>query len=75
MESTVNVATKALKLYLGDKLKRNNVRSAESAETFIHKWLDEVELDNNKLAIKFLASEIRKRIDSEVDYNELWKQF
>jgi len=73
MESTVNVATKALKLYLGDKLKRNNVRSAESAKTFIHKWLDEVELDNNKLAIKYLASEIRKRVDNELDYHELWK--
>lgn len=73
MESTVNVATKALKLYLGDKLKRNNVRSAESAETFIHKWLDEVELDNNKLAIKYLASEIRKRIDNEIDYKQLCK--
>jgi hypothetical protein len=73
MKSTVNVATKALKLYLGDKLKRNNVRSAESAKTFIHKWLDEVELDNNKLAIKYLASEIRKRVDNELDYRELWK--
>jgi len=73
MKSTVNEATKALKLYLGDKLKRNNVRSAESAKTFIHKWLDEVELDNNKLAIKYLASEIRKRVDNELDYRELWK--
>ena len=73
MESTVNVATKALKLYLGEKLKRSNVRSAESAKTFINKWLDEVELDNNKLAIKYLASEIRKRVDNELDYHELWK--
>jgi len=35
--------------------------------------LDAVELGNTSLAIKFLASEIRKRIDYEVDYNELWK--
>jgi hypothetical protein len=73
MKNSENVATKALKLYLGDKLKRNNVRSAETAKTFIHKWLDEVELDNNKLAIKYLASEIRKRIDNEIDYKQLCK--
>jgi hypothetical protein len=71
MKNSENVATKALKLYLGDKLKRNNVGSAESAKTFIHKWLDEVERDNNKLAIKYLASEIRKRIDNEIDYKQL----
>ena len=73
MESTVNVATKALKLYFGEKLKRNNVHSSESAKIFIHKWLNEVELGNNKLAIKYLAYEIRKRIDSDIDYNELWR--
>ena len=68
-----NVVAKALKLYFGDKLKRNNVRNAESAKTFIHKWLDEVEYGDNRLAVKFLASEVRKRIDNEIDYNELWK--
>jgi len=73
MKSTKNVAAQALKLYFGDKLRRNNVRDAESAKTFIHKWINEVELGNNRLAIKFLASEIRKRIDSELDYNELWR--
>jgi hypothetical protein len=68
-----NVVAQALKLYFGDKLKRNNVRNAESAKTFIHKWLDEVEYGDNRLAVKFLASEVRKRIDNEIDYNELWK--
>ena len=68
-----NVVAKALKLYFGDKLKRNNVRNAESAKAFIHKWLDEVEYGDNRLAVKFLASEVRKRIDKEIDYNQLWK--
>jgi len=68
-----NVVAQALKLYFGDKLKRNNVHNAESAKTFIHKWLDEVEYGDNRLAVKFLASEVRKRIDNEIDYNELWK--
>ena len=54
-------------------MNRNNVNSAESAKSFVHKWLDKVEKDNNKLAIKFLASEVRKRIDDDCDYNELWK--
>jgi hypothetical protein len=73
MESTVNVATKALKLYFGNKLSEANVNSAESAKSFVHKWLDAVEYGNQKLAIKYLAFEIRKRIDSGIDYNELWK--
>jgi len=73
MESTVNVATKALKLYFGNKLSKANVNSAESAKSFVHEWLDAVEYGNQKLAIKYLAFEIRKRIDSGVDYNELWK--
>ena len=73
MESTVNVATKALKLYFGNKLCEANVNSAESAKSFVHKWLDAVEYGNQKLAIKYLAFEIRKRIDSGIDYNELWK--
>lgn len=68
-----NVIAKALKLYFGEKMNRNNVNSAESAKSFVHKWLDEVETGNNKLAIKFLASEVRKRIDNDCDYNELWK--
>lgn len=73
MESTVNVATKALKLYFGNKLSEANVDSAESAKSFVHKWLDTVEYGNQKLAIKYLAYEIRKRIDSGVDYEQLWK--
>ena len=73
MESTVNVATKALKLYFGSKLGKANVNSAESAKTFIHKWLEAVEYGNQKLAVKYLASEIRKRIDSGVDYEKLWR--
>lgn len=73
MESTVNVATKALKLYFGNKLIEANVNSAESAKSFVHKWLDAVEYGNQKLAVKYLAYEIRKRIDSGVDYNQLWR--
>tara|TARA_R110000744_G_scaffold279186_5_gene391435 strand:- start:2372 stop:2590 length:219 start_codon:yes stop_codon:yes gene_type:complete len=68
-----NVISKALKLYFGNKLNRDIVNDSESAKTFVHKWLDEVEYDSNKLAVKFLASEVRKRIDSEIDYNDLWK--
>jgi len=73
MESTVNVATKALKLYFGNKLNEANVNSNESAKSFVHKWLNAVEYGNQKLAVKYLASEIRKRIDAGVDYNQLWK--
>lgn len=73
MESTVNVAAKALKLYFGNKLSEANVNSEESAKAFVHKWLNAVEYGNQKLAVKYLASEIRKRIDSGVDYNQLWK--
>ena len=73
MESTVNVATKALRLYFGNKLNEANVNSAESAKAFVHKWLDTVEYGNQKLAVKYLAYEIRKRIDSGVDYNQLWR--
>lgn len=73
MESTVNVATKALKLYFGNKLNEANVNSKESAKSFVHKWLNAVEYGNQKLAVKYLASEIRKRIDAGVDYNQLWK--
>ena len=73
MESTVNVATKALTLYFGNKLNEANVNSAESAKAFVHEWLDAVEYGNQKLAVKYLAYEIRKRIDAEVDYNQLWK--
>ena len=73
MESTVNVATKALRLYFGNKLNEANVNSAESAKAFVHKWLDAVEYGNQKLAVKYLACEIRKRIDSGIDYGRLWK--
>lgn len=73
MESTVNVATKALKLYLGNKLNESNVNSAESAKIFVHKWLDAVEYGNHKLAVKYLAYEIRKRIDDGVNYDKLWR--
>ena len=73
MEPTVNVATKALKLYFGSKLGKANVNSAESAKAFVHKWLDSVEYGNQKLAVKYLAYEIRKRIDSGIDYGRLWK--
>ena len=73
MESTVNVATKALKLYFGNKLSEANVNSAESAKSFVHKWLDDVEYGNQKLAVKYLAYEIRKRIDAGIDYGRLWK--
>lgn len=68
-----NVVAKALKLYFGDKLTRNNVTDAESAKSFVHKWLDEVEYGDNRLAVKFLASEVRKRIDKECDYKQLSK--
>lgn len=68
-----NVTATALKLYFGDKLKRNNVNSPETAKSFVHKWLDEVERGDSRLAVKFLAKEMRKRIDDECDYNELWK--
>jgi hypothetical protein len=68
-----NVIAKALKLYFGEKMNRNNVHNAETAKSFVHKWLNEVELNDNRLAVKFLASEVRKRIDDECDYNELWK--
>jgi hypothetical protein len=68
-----NVVAKALKLYFGDKLTRNNVTDAESAKSFVHKWLDEVEYGDNRLAVKFLASEVRKRIDKEIDYKQLSK--
>lgn len=71
MESTVNVATKALKLYFGNKLSEANVNSAESAKSFVHKWLDAVEYGNQRLAVKYLAYEIRKRIDNEIDYRRL----
>ena len=74
MESTVNVVTKALRLYFGNKLNEANVNSAESAKAFVHKWLDAVEYGNQKLAVKYLAYEIRKRIDSGVDYNQLYKR-
>lgn len=73
MKSTVNVAAKALKLYFGNKLSEANVNSEESAKAFVHKWLNAVEYGNQKLAVKYLASEIRKRIDFGVDYNQLWK--
>ena len=73
MKNTENVATKALKLYFGNKLSEANVNSAEAAKSFVHKWLDDVEYGNQKLAIKYLAYEIRKRIDSEIDYNEIWR--
>lgn len=73
MESTVNVATKALKLYFGNKLNEENVNSAEGAKTFIYKWLDAVEYGNQKLAVKYLASELRKRIDNGIDFHELIK--
>lgn len=73
MESTVNVATKALKLYFGNKLSEANVNSAESAKSFVHKWLDNVEYGNQKLAIKYLAYEIKKRIDDGVNYDKLWR--
>lgn len=68
-----NVIAKALKLYFGDKLTRNNVTDAESAKSFVHKWLNEVEYGDNRLAVKFLASEMRKRIDDECDYEQLAK--
>ena len=68
-----NVVAKALKLYFGDKLTGNNVTDAESAKSFVHKWLDEVEYGDNRLAVKFLASEVRKRIDKEIDYKQLSK--
>lgn len=68
-----NVVAKALKLYFGDKLTRNNVTDAESAKSFVHKWLDEVEYGDNRLAVKFLASEVRKRIDKDCDYKQLSK--
>ena len=73
MKNSENVATKALKLYFGTRLRDANVNSSNTAKNYVHKWLDEVELGNTSLAIKFLASEIRKRIDSDVDYNELWR--
>ena len=73
MKNTENVATKALKLYFGTRLRDANVCSSDTAKIYVHKWLDAVELGNTSLAIKFLASEIRKRIDSDVDYNELWR--
>lgn len=68
-----NVIAKALKLYFGDKLTRNNVTDAESAKSFVHKWLKDVEYGDNRLAVKFLASEVRKRIDDECDYKQLAK--
>ena len=68
-----NVTAKALKLYFGEKMNRNNVHDAESAKSFVHKWLDEVEMGDNRLAVKFLASELRKRIDDDCDYNQLYK--
>lgn len=68
-----NVVAKALKLYFGDKLTRNNVTDAESAKSFVHKWLDEVEYGDNRLAVKFLASEVRKRIDKDCDYSQISK--
>ena len=68
-----NVIAKALKLYFGDKLTRNNVTDAESAKSFVHKWLKDVEYGDNRLAVKFLASEMRKRIDDECDYDQLAK--
>ena len=68
-----NVVAKALKLYFGDKLTRNNVTDAESAKSVVHKWLDEVEYGDNRLAVKFLASEVRKRIDKDCDYKQLSK--
>lgn len=73
MKNTENVSTKALKLYFGTRLRDANVNSSNAAKNYVHKWLDEVELGNTSLAIKFLASEIRKRIDSDVDYNKLWR--
>lgn len=68
-----NVTAKALKLYFGSKLTRNNVTDAESAKSFVHKWLDEVEHGDNRLAVKFLAREVRKRIDKDCDYEQLAK--
>lgn len=68
-----NTTTKALKLYFDGKMKREEVYNAETAKAYVHKWIDGVEKDSTKLAIKFLASELRKTIDEEVDYNELWK--
>jgi len=68
-----NVVTKALKLYFGNKLTRNGVKDAESAKSFVHKWLKDVELNDTRLAVKFLASEIRKTIDKDCDYSELYK--
>jgi hypothetical protein len=73
MKNTENVATKALKLYFGTRLREANVYSSDTARVYLHKWLNAVELGNNSLAIKFLASEIRKRADKEIDYNQLWK--
>lgn len=73
MENTENVATKALKLYFGTRLREANVNSSETARVYLHKWLNAVESSNNSLAIKFLASEIRKKADNEIDYNQLWK--
>ena len=68
-----NVVAKALKLYFGNKLTRNGVKDAESAKSFVHKWLKDVELNDTRLAVKFLASEIRKTIDKDCDYSELYK--
>jgi hypothetical protein len=73
MKSAENIAAKALKLYFGTRLRDANVHSSDTAKKYIHKWLNAVELGNNSLAIKFLASEIRKRADKEIDYNQLWK--
>ena len=68
-----NVVAKALKLYFGDKLIRNGVKDAKSAKNFVHKWLNDVELNDTRLAVKFLASEVRKTIDKDCDYSELYK--
>lgn len=73
MKSNENVATKALKLYFGTRLREANVNSSETARVYLHKWLNTMEFGNNSLAIKFLASEIRKRADKEIDYSQLWK--
>ena len=73
MKNTKNVATKALKLYFGTRLRDANVNSSDTAKNYVHKWLDAVELGNTSLAIKFLASEIRKRADKEINYDQLWK--
>lgn len=73
MKKPIDTATRALKIHLGKQLREANVRTPEEARAYVHKWLDFVERSNVDLDIKFLASEIRKVADDEIDYNELWK--